>query len=803
MTEREKRHDQRIREYGGEYTVLLKKDGRFPLERPGKIALYGSGAEFTVFGGTGSGESVSRNYKNVRQGLEEDGFTVTTSYWLKRYADVRKKEEEDFRNAIRQEAKETHQMALLLAMGRAMPEPEYEFDIDGDGDTAIYVLARNSGEGSDRNDVPGDIRLSETEIRDIRTCSEKYENFMLVLNIGGVIDLTPVKDVQNILILSQLGTQTGTILADILLGRSVPSGKLTTTWAPYKKYCHRGDFEETNDSRYREGVFVGYRYFDSFDVEPLYPFGYGLSYTEFEIGKTEVSVQGKQADVKISVKNTGEYKGKEIVQVYVSKPQGKDVPVKELIAYAKTKELLPGEEEELDVCIDLRELESYDEGSSAMKVHAGDHILYVGKNSKDADAAAVFHLGKDVLTGICKRLFERPNIVEIEREKWDREVPEGLPCFELNERNFSIRELYTPDETVEDTVRNMSDEELCLMELGTFNKGNILITMIGSSSATVAGAAGETCREFRNKGIESLVMADGPAGIRISNHFFRNEEGAHSMEPALLPTMQPFLPKPLKVLMKALKKRPKKEDPVYEVYPSSIPIATAIAQSWNEEVAGVCGDVVGEDMEEYNIDLWLAPGMNIHRDIRCGRNFEYYSEDPYLSGKTAAAIIRGVQAHKGKGCTPKHFTANNQEYNRMYANAVVTERTMREIYLKGFRICIEESDPKALMTSYNLLNGLHTAEFRTLIEGYLRRECGFKGLVMTDWIISAMGSAPGSDYRCPVPEEVAKAGGDLFMPGGIGDYKRLLNAVKNDASLRGQMEKNVSRTLRMIKELKG
>ena len=231
-----------------------------------------------------------------------------------------------------------------------------------------------------------------------------------------------------------------------------------------------------------------------------------------------------------------------------------------------------------------------------------------------------------------------------------------------------------------------------------------------------------------------------------------------------------------------------------------IPIGTAIAQSFNLEFAESLGDIVGDEMERMGINLWLAPALNIHRSILCGRNFEYYSEDPLVSGLMAAAITRGVQRHKGCGTTIKHYAANNAETNRYCNNSHVSERAMREIYLRGFGICVRLSQPHALMTSYNLLNGTHTAEHRGLIEDILRCEFGFEGIVMTDWVMSMMDSK-NSIYRNSLSNEVAKAGGDLFMPGGKKDYENVLNALKAGTLDRKQLEINASRVIKMAAKL--
>ena len=295
-------------------------------------------------------------------------------------------------------------------------------------------------------------------------------------------------------------------------------------------------------------------------------------------------------------------------------------------------------------------------------------------------------------------------------------------------------------------------------------------------------------------------MSDGPAGIRIARRYFEDEKGAHVLGSAIPESMTEMLPN---VLRNALTRetKVKKGARVIEQYCTAIPIATAIAQSWNTDFAEMCGDIVGSEMDIFGIDLWLAPALNIHRNILCGRNFEYFSEDPLISGKFAAALTRGVQKHPGRGVTIKHFAANNQETNRYASNSIVSERALREIYLKGFGICVRESDPMALMTSYNLLNGVHTSESRALTE-ILRSEYGFDGLIMTDWVIGGdLLLAKGSKYGTPDAARVAAAGCSLFMPGGKKDYRQIIAGLKNGTVTERQLRENAGWTLHLLERL--
>ena len=350
-----------MRSIASECMVLLKANGDFPLEAPEKIALYGNGARQTLKGGTGSGDVNSRFYVTVEEGLENAGFHITTKEWLDAYDNVRKQAHEDFVGNIKKKAAEMNIPAILLGMGAVMPEPEYDVPLGESADTAIYVLARVSGEGADRKPIKGDLKLTDTEIKDIISLHKSCRRFMLVLNVGGVVDLSPVMEVENILLLSQLGVATGDGLADVLLGKDYPCGKLTATWTVWEDYCTVGDFGKQDDTRYKEGIYVGYRYFDSVGKDVLFPFGHGLHYTEFALNTVKCELDGTNVQGSVRVVNTGKRKGKEVVQVYVSVPSGKlDQPYQVLADFGKTKELSPDESQTVRFSFDMLQLASFD-----------------------------------------------------------------------------------------------------------------------------------------------------------------------------------------------------------------------------------------------------------------------------------------------------------------------------------------------------------------------------------------------------------------------------------------------------------
>ncbi len=681
-----------------------------------------------------------------------------------------------------------------------MPELEYDLSLDGEGDVAIYVLSRSSGEGNDRQVIAGDYLLTESEQRDILTLNNKYEKFMLVLNVGGPIDISPVQEVKNILVLSQLGVETGAVLADILLGKSNPSGKLTTTWAKAENYPNIGNFGDINDTYYKEGIYVGYRWFDVTNKDVIYPFGYGLNYSEFSIADYQATLEGKKVIVSATITNIGKYPGKETLQAYLACPIDKlDKPVKDLVGFTKTKELAPNESQQVTVGFDLADFASYDEQSTSYILEKGLYTILCGNSSDNLTAVVALSLQQTITTSKVASLLGNPGFVDW-IPQYDTKTYE-VPIIPIDASCFEIETItYNQPVEIDSIVEKMSDEELCLMNIGAFDPKGGLTSVIGSASTSVAGGAGETTSNFKNRGISNIVMADGPAGLRISEQYYEDEKGVHAIGSTIPETILDYLPSFIGKLMFENTKVPK-DAVLQQQYCTAIPIGTAIAQSFNLDFAESCGEVVGSEMQRFGVNLWLAPALNIHRSVLCGRNYEYYSEDPIVSGLFAAALCKGVQSKPNCGVTLKHFAANNQETNRYFSNSHVSQRAMREIYLKGFKIAIREAKPKAIMASYNLLNGIHTSESKDLCTYILRDEFGFKGVCMTDWIVQGIAAAKGSKYTVPSPSKIAEAGGDLFMPGSKNDYKKLMKGLKAGEVSKQALQVNATRVYRLAKEL--
>ncbi|MDY3918278.1 MAG: glycoside hydrolase family 3 C-terminal domain-containing protein [Candidatus Limivivens sp.] len=821
ISDREKRNMERSRKIAAQGMVLLENNGALPLKgTPGRIALFGNGARHTVKGGTGSGDVNSRLVVNVEQGLEAAGFTVTTKNWLDRFDEKLAGARAVYFDELRSVMGTDGHGALMKLFNDPFREPPIvpvtEEDIAGSAaDTAVYVMARNSGEGRDRRDIPGQYELFEEEKAAILALTAGYSRVIVVLNVGGVIDtkfLRGTKGIGAVLLMSQAGNVGGHALADVLTGKVTPSGHLASTWAEnYQDYPCADTFSfrngDTDDEYYREGIYVGYRYFDSFHVTPAYPFGYGLSYTEFEVKAKKAEVSGGQVTVEAVVTNTGDtYSGKEVVQVYYSAPKGRlEKPYQELAAYAKTRELAPGESETLTLSYPVTAMASYDEARASWVLEAGNYYIRVGVNSRNTHIAGVVVLDQEAVTERLSNRFAPDSSLELlsaegvepwsyegeEQEKAEAEISRisgaELSCFtavyrEKNEEisggadfKITMKDVKAGKASLDDLVSQLTVEEMAELCVGTARGGDGGGAVIGSASALCPGAAGDTTsRMIGDRDIRNMILADGPAGLRLAKTFLADGEGNQLFGGGIsIPEMEELMGK-----------MPQPEIPedarTYYQYCTAIPIATLLAQTWDVNLIEEAGDIVGEEMTELGVTLWLAPGMNIHRNPLCGRNFEYYSEDPLVAGLCAAYDTLGVQKHPGVGTTIKHFAFNNQEDNRMHTNAHISERAIREIFLKGFEIAVRMAQPMSIMTSYNLINGIHTANSYDLLTAVAREEWGFRGIVMTDWgTTGSIEMEPGKTFKYGTSSAAGciRAGNDLIMPGSQGDVDEIIRSV--------------------------
>ena len=839
MSAREKAHMEKVRNFAAEGMVLLENDGTMPLANIKKLALFGNGARHMVKGGKGSGDVNSRSVVGVEQGLKDAGLEIVTGAWLDKYDKCVENAKEDYKAAIQKKIEETGDpmMAFVMAFSNPYHDPDIQALDDSDmvdADAAVYVVARDSGEGADRKAAPGDYELTDNEKDTIKRLAAHYDKFVVALNVGGVIDtkfLRGTEGIGAVLLMSQAGNVIGTVFADALLGKTIPTGRLAMTWAEnYTDYPSHDTFSFMNgdldDEYYKEGIFVGYRYFDTFGIKPAYPFGYGKSYTDFAIETKDVSLKGEELTAKVSVKNTGsKFSGKEVVQLYVSAPAGKlEKPVKGLKGFAKTKMLAPGETDELTITVKVSDFASYDEASASYILEAGKYFIRVGVNACDTHIVAAVEVADEVVTlKLSNRMKKDEKFDEISSKgakalTYDGEEAEKASAkvltlaadaiktataeyekapVELNNdstEKLTLEDVKSGKATLDDLLGQLTNEEMADLCVGTARGGFGQETVIGNASAVVPGAAGDTSTLMvKDRGVHNLVLADGPAGLRLTPYFAVDEENK------LIPEMSAMgfdivgfegAPKP--------KTDIKGEVTKYYQYCTAIPIATMLAQTWNMEVVEEAGDLVGAEMEEFGVNLWLAPGMNIQKNPLCGRNFEYYSEDPLLAGRCAAADTKGVQKHKGCGTTIKHFACNNQEDNRMHTNAHVGERALREIYLKGFEVAVKESQPLSIMTSYNLINGIHTANNYDLLTAICRNEWGFKGVVMTDWGTTGNSFADASKmkYGDSTAANCVKCGNDLTMPGSQSD----VDSILNDGVTRAELQACARRILTCVLE---
>ncbi len=826
VTAEELAHSNRVRELAGECVVILKNDGTLPIN-PTKVALYGNGARHTIKGGTGSGDVNSRYVVNIEEGLKDAGFEITTGNWLDSYDVIVKKNIDDYMAEVRRKAelKGVPEIMIMLEAGPEVP-PMPPVTVEDDADTAVYVLSRDSGEGYDRTAEKGDYYLTDIEEAAFDAITSSYSKSILVLNVGGIISLGKYADkFSSVVLLSQLGNLTGNICADILTGKSDPSGRLTDTWAfDYSKYPNSETFSHNNgntdDEFYNEGAYIGYRYFDSFAVKPNYPFGYGLGYTTFDVNVVSVDVDGLEVTVKTSVKNTGARQGKETVLFFIASPHEMlDKPFKELVAFVKSDSIASGMEQIITTKFSLAQIASYCEGCESRILEPGDYYLLAGKNSEAVSAEAKFVIKNKIKTEKLRNVFgesgvklelTNPGTVSVENT-------EEIPSFDIDDSKVELfkaeyvdsreelkdnregeflrfEDVISGKASVEELTAQLTVEQMAALCVGNYGPDPELSgSVVGAAGVQVPGSAAETISTYKEeRGIPSMVLADGPAGLRLQPLFKTTKDGEKLPGGDVFGLS--FTPFPDDLPSDAVD---------YYQYCTAIPIATALAQSYNLDLIREMGVIVGEEMKEYFVHFWLAPGMNIHRNPLCGRNFEYYSEDPFVSGKCAAAMTDGVQSLGGQGTTIKHFCCNNQEENRMFSNSRVTERTLRNLYLRGFEIAVRESQPYSVMSSYNLLNGTHAANNIGLCRHVLRDEWGFKGVVMTDWFTSQeteLNDFRNAVYPISSSVECIRSGNDWQMPGCKKNVTDIIDAVADGSLPKADLQFCTSNIIRMAVE---
>ena len=753
-SKREKTNRCLAREAAAEGIVLLENNGVLPFN-PQNIALYGPGSRMTVKGGTGSGDVRERYCVTIEQGLRNAGFTFPNTLWMdrfeKKYTDDIAAWRENIEECIsKYNVFQTMQMFQIIGEN-PMPcpacTPILPDELTDKTDTALYVLSRQAGEGHDRRVEKGDYLLSETEEDSLRRLRMHYKNLILVLNCGGVMDLSPLDEIRPdaLLFIGQGGMEGGNAFADIITGAVTPSGKLTDTWArSYADYPCADTFGHRNGNlekeEYTEGVYVGYRWFDKQKIAPRYPFGYGLSYTQFKRSLLSASSES----VTVSVMNTGTFAGKDVVEIFISKPEGDiEHEVRSLAGYVKTKCLAPGESQTLTVPFSLWNIATFDESRSVFVLGRGTYGVLVND-----EVLGSFRLDEECLSDTLSLI--------------------GSGSGDPVSPQFSPK--------VTELLKKLSDYDKAQLVVG----GGYSVRCYNN----VMGAAGRTCTKLLKKGVPNIVFADGPAGLNVLPVTTTTDFG--------IPKYPEGLPADwswgwVRKLDPVLRHLPGKGTTRYR-YMTAWPSETVQAQTWNTELLEKIGQGVGREMLEIGISVWLAPGLNIHRSPLCGRNFEYYSEDPLIAGKSAAAITRGVQSMSGVSVCQKHFCCNNQEDNRTGVSAEVSQRALREIYLRAFEIAVTEGEPHTVMTSYNRVNGKHVCNTYDLCTRVLRNEWGFDGVVMSDW---------NATNQCSHYEAI-NAGNDLIMPGSKDIVRKLMSDLEAGRLHREALNTSAGRVMELI-----
>ncbi len=783
--------------------VLLENDGTLPLKER-RVALYGAGARMTVKGGTGSGAVRERYSVSIEQGLINAGFEIASTPWLDRFDRFYADTYEAYRQEQEERVKGIREFYKILGTVTPFRHPTgvpiTEEDVKASAcDMALYVLARQAGEGNDRVDEQGDYRLDDIERENLEFVSAHYRNLVVIINCGGVIDVSFLDrlHVSALVYFVQGGEEGGNALADVLSGKQNFSGRLATSWA-YRfedipsntTYSYLGG--DQYNQEYNEGIYVGYRFFDTFGVRPRYRFGHGLSYTRFESTLIGLEALNGQVHVKVQVTNTGDTAGRETVFVYAAVPFGKNgAEAKRLIAFGKTGVLQPGKRETVALDIPLRELCCYDEKVSAWALRAGEYILYLAE-----EPCAVLTLKEERRLEQCAPVCPpQHEIAEITPP--ERKPPEasGLPRLALDPVvPETIAHTYETPQYSDSLSDQMSAEQLIRLTVGggTSNR-NLQVEAMGASGTTAPDL-------YKALGIPNIILSDGPAGLNLTSQVVELPDGTTKAArvPENLAAYRRYFFGFAGMALKSQMADPS-EGTVHYQYATAWPCSQLLAQSFDPCLMEEVGDAVGAEMEAFGVTVWLAPGMNIHRNPLCGRTFEYYSEDPLVSGKMAAAIVRGVQRHPGKGMSVKHFAANSCELERNMSSSNLTERALREIYLRGFEIAVKESNPLTVMAAYNKINGVYCTNSYDLLVKVLRNEWGYQGAVISDW--DSMKCVPGESTKA-LSGDVQKAAAaqcDLVMPGRPDQLEALAKGLENGTVRMDDLRRSAARVLHLIR----
>ena len=742
--------------------VMLKNENNaLPLDTDKEVAVFGRIQFHYYKSGTGSGGMVNvTKVVNILDGLIDNGVKVNEKL-LGTYRKWDKENPFDLGEGWGGEPWSQKEMPLDEGLVKETAKS---------CETAIVIMGRTAGEEQDNRLEAGSYLLSDDEIAMLKVVRENFKKVVLLLNVGNIIDMTDINRIapDAVLYVWQGGMTGGKGTADVLTGKVSPSGKLPDTIA-YKVSDYPSDANfgrEENRDIYAEDIYVGYRYFETFAKEKvLYPFGFGLSYTAFEIKTEKAEITEGAVKLSVSVKNIGAYKGKEVIEVYCEAPQGRlGKAARVLCGFEKTRELVPQEEQVVEIAVDISKLASYDDSGvtgnkSCYVLEAGEYKFYVGSDVRSAEYACSFEQGENFVT---ERLTQA--LAPVESFERIKPVCEGgafsigreaVPLSKIDESARRLEKLpkeiaYTGDKgiklwdvkngknTMDEFIAQLSDYDLSCIIRGE-GMGSPRVT---AGTASAFGGVSENLNGF---GIPAGCCSDGPSGMRL-------DCGTKAF---------------------------------------SLPNGTMIASSFNKELTRELFTLMGLEMAANKVDCLLGPGMNIHRHPLNGRNFEYFSEDPFLTGKMAAAELKGM-AGAGVTGTIKHFCANNRETNRHFIDSVVSERAIREIYLKGFEIAVKEGGASSVMTTYGRVNGLWTAGNFDLNTVILREEWGFKGFTMTDWWanINVRGKEPDKTDLAAM----ARAQNDVYMvcPDGEKNDDNTLAALENGGIERCELQRNAA-----------
>ena len=710
--------------------VLLENEGQaLPLRDGERVAVFGRMAFHYYKSGLGSGGLVNTRYVvGILDALKECEGVHLDEELMGIYEDWIKENPYD----------EGQGWGRVPWCQKEMDVTEEMLDCARRNAVSLVVIGRTAGEDQDNNAKAGSYCLTETEEDMIRRVCEVSKRTVVVLNVGNIIDMSWVEKYrpQAVLYVWQGGQEGGNGVADVLTGKVCACGKLTDTIAAdIKDYPSTENFGDPFKNYYKEDIYVGYRYFETFARDKvLYPFGYGLSYTTFEMKAGVLKNTGDEITVSATVANTGEVKGKEVVQVYVKVPQGKlGNPARKLIGFAKTKELESGEQEEVCIVIPKYDMASYDDSGvtghkSCYVLEEGTYEIFVGSDVRSAVSVGCYEEEFRVIEELEEvyapvEKFQRMKAVLLPDGTYQA-VTEDVPVRTIDPQERRANEMpetyvYTGDKgyklvdvldkkvSMEEFVAQISEEDLIAM----FRGEGMCSPKVTAGTAAAFGGVTDGLTAL---GIPVGCCSDGPSGIRM-------DCGTKAF---------------------------------------SLPNGTSFGCTFNVELVGALYEMTGKELRLNKIDSLLGPGMNIHRNPLNGRNFEYISEDPILTGRICAAQVKAM-AKSGIGSTIKHFCGNNQEVGRSTSDSVISERALREIYLKGFEIAVKEGGARSVMTTYGSVNGLWTAGSYDLCTTILRKEWGFDGIVMTDWW--AKSNYEGHQAEAPVKAPMVAAQNDIYM----------------------------------------